>query len=111
MPAHYVYLLVSIVAEVIGTSALKATDEFTKLWPTLLVVVCYGTAFYCMTHVLRVLPVGITYAIWSGLGIVLVSAVSFFVYGQRLDWAGMLGIALIIAGVLVINLLSKSTAH
>lgn len=111
MPTHYVYLLISVVAEVIGTSSLKATEEFTRFWPTVLMVVCYGIAFYCMTHVMKVLPIGITYAIWSGLGIVLVSLISWFYYGQKLDMAAIAGIALIIAGVVVINLFSKSSAH
>lgn len=111
MPSHYVYLLISIVAEVIGTSTLKATEEFTRFWPTVLMVVCYGIAFYCMTHVIKALPIGVTYAIWSGLGIVLVSLISWLYYGQRLDMAAIAGIALIIAGVLVINLFSKSGAH
>ncbi|MBM3617140.1 MAG: QacE family quaternary ammonium compound efflux SMR transporter [Alphaproteobacteria bacterium] len=111
MPTHYVYLLISVVAEVIGTSTLKATEEFTRFWPTALMVVCYGIAFYSMTHVMKVLPIGITYAIWSGLGIVLVSLISWIYYGQKLDMAAIAGIALIITGVLVINLFSKSSAH
>lgn len=108
---HYVFLLIAIVAEVIGTSALKATDNFTRLWPTLLVAVSYGVAFYCMTHVIRVLPVGVTYAIWSGLGIVLVSVVAWRIYGQQLDAAAIIGMALIVAGVAVINLFSRIGGH
>lgn len=111
MPAHYIYLIISIVAEVIGTSTLKATEEFTRFWPTMLMIVCYGIAFYCMTHVIKALPIGVTYAIWSGLGIVLVSLVSWFYYGQKLDAAALCGILLIIAGVVVINLFSKISAH
>ena len=111
MPMHYVYLLLSVVAEVAGTSTLKATEEFTRFWPTVLVAVCYATAFYCMTHVLKVLPIGVTYAIWCGLGIILVSLVSWLYYGQKLDAAAWGGMALIVAGVLVINLFSKSSAH
>lgn len=106
---HYFYLMIAIVAEVIGTSALKATEEFTRFWPSLLVVLCYATAFYSMTHVMRVLPVGITYAIWAGLGMVLISLVGLFYYGQKLDAAAVIGMALIIAGVVVINVFSKST--
>jgi multidrug transporter EmrE-like cation transporter len=107
----YLALGLAIVAEVIGTSALKASDGFTRLWPSVVVAVGYATAFYCLALVLRTVPVGIAYAIWSGLGIVLITVVAFFVYGQRIDGPGLAGMALIIAGVLVINLFSKSAGH
>ena len=104
-------LAIAIVAEVIGTTALKASDGFTRLWPSTIVVVGYGVSFYCLSLVLRSIPVGITYAVWSGLGIVLISLVAFAVYGQRIDLAGLIGMGLIIAGVLVLNLFSRSAPH
>ena len=104
-------LAIAIVAEVIGTTALKASDGFTRLWPSAVVVVGYGVSFYCLSLVLRSIPVGVTYAVWSGLGIVLISLVAFAVYGQRIDTAGLIGMGLIIAGVLVLNLFSRSTPH
>jgi small multidrug resistance pump len=107
----YVYLAIAILAEVIATSSLKATAEFTKPWPSLLVIAGYGTAFYCLTLSLRVIPVGIAYAIWSGLGIVLVATAGYLLYQQKLDAPAILGMAMILGGVLVINLFSKSSAH
>lgn len=107
----YVYLLVAIVSEVIATSALKASDGFSRLWPSLLVVAGYGAAFYFLSLTLRTIPVGVAYAIWSGLGIVLISAVAWGVYRQRLDAPALIGMALIIAGVAVMQLFSKTTAH
>ena len=104
-------LAIAIVAGVIGTTALKASDGFTRLWPSAIVVVGYGVSFYCLSLVLRSIPVGITYAVWSGLGIVLISLVAFAVYGQRIDLAGLIGMGLIIAGVLVLNLFSRSAPH
>ena len=104
-------LAIAIVAEVIGTTALKASDGFTRLWPSAIVVMGYGVSFYCLSLVLRSIPVGITYAVWSGLGIVLISLVAFAVYGQRIDLAGLIGMGLIIAGVLVLNLFSRSAPH
>ena len=104
-------LAIAIVGEVTATTALKATNEFTRLWPSLIVVVGYGIAFYFMAISLRVLPVGIMYAIWAGLGIVLISIIGWFVYKQTLDTPALIGMALIIAGVVVINVFSKSTSH
>lgn len=101
----------AIVAEVIGTTALKASEGFTRLAPSLIVVVGYGVAFYCLSLVLKSIPVGVTYAIWSGLGIVLITVVAFLVYGQRIDLAGLIGMGLIIAGVVVLNVFSKTSAH
>lgn len=109
--AVYALLLVAIVLEVIGTSALQASQQFTRLWPSALVFLCYGLSFYTLSYTLRVIPVGIAYAIWSGLGIVLISAAGYFVFGQKLDLPAMIGLGLIIAGVLVINLLSSSVTH
>lgn len=108
---HWVAIALAIIAEVIATSALKASEEFTQLIPSLLVVVGYGCAFYFMTISLRVIPLGIMYAIWSGLGIVMISIIGWVLYKQALDFAAMLGIAMIVAGVLVIHLFSKSVVH
>ena len=107
----YLYLAIAIVAEVAATSALKASDEFSRLYPSLIVVIGYGIAFYFMTLVLRVMPIGITYAIWSGLGIVLVTIVGFFLYKQVPDLPAVLGMALIVSGVVVINVFSKTISH
>ena len=107
----YLFLGLAIVVEVIGTTALKTTENFTRLGPSLLTVACYAASFYLLTFSLRVLPTGIAYAIWSGVGIVLISVVSWIVYKQSLDLAALIGLGLIIAGVLVINLFSKSVGH
>ncbi len=106
----YFYLALAVISETIATSALKATEEFTRFWPSMVVLVGYSIAFYMMTIVMRTLPVGITYAIWSGVGIVLVSLIGFVWYKQTLDLPGVIGIVLIIAGVAVIHLFSKSAA-
>ena len=108
---HWLALAIAIVAEVIGTTALKASNEFTRLVPSLIVLVGYGTAFYFMSISMRVLPVGIMYAIWSGMGIVLVSIIGWVVYSQALDVPAMIGMGLIIAGAIVINVFSKSVVH
>lgn len=108
---HWIYLAIAIVAEVIATSALKASNEFTRLVPTIIVVTGYLTAFYFLTLSLRVIPVGIAYAIWAGLGIVLIAVISWIMYGQKLDLPALLGMGLIISGVLVINLFSKTGGH
>lgn len=107
----YLALGLAIVSEVIGTSALKASDGFTKLAPSLLVAVCYMLSFYCLSLVLRSVPVGIAYAIWSGLGIVLITVAAYVLYGQKIDTAGLFGMGLIIAGVVVIQLFSSSSGH
>lgn len=107
----YAVLVVAIVFEVLGTSAMQAAQHFTRVVPTAAMVVCYAIAFFFLSWSLRYVPVGIAYAIWSGLGIVLISAVGYFAFGQKLDLAAMLGLGLIIAGVLVLNLFSKSTFH
>lgn len=102
------YLLIAIVCEVIATSSLKATQEFSKWLPTVVVIVGYIGAFYFLALSLRSLPVGIAYALWAGLGIIAVAAVSWFFYGQKLDLAAIIGIGLILAGVLVLNVFSNS---
>lgn len=105
---NWMFLSMAIVAEVIATSSLKASDEFTKLWPSVIVLVGYAVAFYFLSLTLRSIPVGVAYAVWSGLGIVLVSLVGWWLYNQALDLASIIGMGLIIAGVLVINLFSKA---
>jgi small multidrug resistance pump len=110
MPA-YLILAIAIVAEVIATSALKASEGFTRMAPLALVAVGYGIAFYCLSLTLATIPVGVAYGVWSGAGIVLISAIGWALYGQALDLAAIIGLALIVAGVLVVNLLSKTAAH
>ena len=107
----YLYLSIAIIAEVAATSALKASEEFTRLIPSLIVIVGYGVSFYFMTLVLRSLPIGITYAIWSGLGIVLISIIGALLYKQIPDIPAMIGMGLIVAGVIVIHLFSKTVSH
>ena len=107
----WVYLLRAIVSEVVATSALKSSESFSRLWPSVLTVVGYGVAFYLLSLTLRELPVGIAYAIWSGVGIVLVSLAAVVLFGQKLDLPALIGMGLIVAGVIVINVCSKSVVH
>ena len=107
----YIYLAAAIIAEVIATSALKASEEFTKPIPSLLVLVGYGVAFYLLTLVLRTIPVGVTYAVWAGLGIVLVTLAGAVLYNQIPDIPAVIGMGLIVAGVVVINIFSKTIGH
>ena len=109
--APYVALGLAIVAEVIATSALKASAGFTRLWPSVVVVLGYGTAFYCLSLTLQSLSVGVAYALWSGLGIVLVTIASYVLYRQSVDLPALIGMALIVAGVAVIQLFSKTAVH
>ena len=111
MKMGYLYLGIAVAAEVIATSALKASDGFTRLLPSLVVVVGYGIAFYFLSLVLKTVPVGVAYAIWSGAGIVLIAGIGWLVLKQPLDVPALLGISLIVAGVAVIQLFSKSTVH
>ena len=108
---NWLYLAIAIVSEVIATSALKATEGFTRWVPSLLVVVGYASAFYFLSLTLRSIPIGVAYAVWSGAGVVLVSLVGWFLYQQALDAAALIGIGLIVVGVLVLNLFSKAVAH
>ena len=101
----------AIICEIIATTALKASEQFTKLWPSVLVVVGYSLAFYFLSITLNKLSLGIAYAIWSGVGIVLVSIMGLVIYKQKLDTAALIGISLIVIGVVVINVFSKSSAH
>ena len=107
----YLALGIAIIAEVIATTALKSSDSFSRLVPSLISIAGYGVALYCLTVTMKGIPTGVTYAIWSGLGIVLISITSFFFHGQRIDLWGMVGMALIIAGVVVLNLFSQSAGH
>lgn len=109
--SNYVYLLLAIVGEVIGTSALKASEGFSRLGPSVLVVIGYGIAFYFLSLTLRSIPVGIAYAVWSGAGVALITLVGWVAFGQKLDGPGFLGIALIVAGVVVLNVFSKASVH
>lgn len=108
---NWFFLFVAIFAEVIATSSLKASAGFSRLGPSLLAVAGYGIAFYCLSLTLRTIPVGIAYAIWSGVGIVLVTLIAWLIFGQKLDLPAVAGMALIIAGVVVLNLFSKSAVH
>jgi small multidrug resistance pump len=107
----YFLLAIAIVAEVIATSALKATEGFSRLMPSMLVVVGYGVAFWMLSLVLKSVPVGMAYAIWSGMGIVLVTIVAMLFYGQKPDWPAIIGLGLIVSGVVVLQLFSKMSAH
>ncbi len=107
----YAYLAIAIIAEVIATNALKASEGFTKLIPSGIVVAGYSAAFYLLSLVLKELPVGITYAIWAGLGIVLVAVVAAFTFKQVPDFPAILGMAMIVSGVVVINVFSKTVVH
>lgn len=104
----WIYLLVAIVAEMIGTSGLKASEGFSKLWPSLLTIVAYGTSFFFLSLTLRAIPVGVAYAVWGGVGIVLITLVGWLYFGQRLDAFAILGVFLIVSGVMVLNLFSKT---
>ena len=107
----YVYLLIAIVAEVCATSFLEASDGFTRPLPSIATAFGYAIAFYFLSLTLKTVPTGIAYAIWSGVGIVLIAAIAWIFQGQKLDTAAMAGMALIIAGVVVMNVFSKATAH
>jgi multidrug transporter EmrE-like cation transporter len=106
-----IYLLLAIIGEVIATSFLRAAAGFTQLVPSIVVVVGYCFTFYFFSLALQTIPVGIGYAIWSGVGIILVSVIAYFAYGQTLDLPALLGIGLILAGVIVINVFSQSSTH
>lgn len=109
--ATYLYLLTAVAFETIGTSALQASEQFTKPKPLMLTAACYAASFYFLSLTLRAMPVGVAYALWSGLGIVLIALIGLVWFGQRLDLPALIGLALIIAGVVTINLFSKTIAH
>lgn len=111
MPLTYLYLVTAVALEVVGTSALQASQQFTRPGPTLLMAGCYLAAFFFLSLTLKTLPVGVAYALWSGLGVVLISLVGLLWFGQRLDLPALIGLGLIIAGVVVVNAFSKTVAH
>lgn len=108
---NYIFLAFAILCESVATSFLKASEGFTKPLQTIIFVVAMSASFYLLTHAIKVIPIGIAYAIWSAVGIILISLIGYFVYKQTLDLPAMLGIALIVIGVIVINVFSKSASH
>ncbi len=111
MPKHYIILFFAILTETMGTTALQASNQFTRFWPSVVVVIGYGLSFYFLAFALKYMPVGIVYAIWSGLGIVLIAIIGWLLFGQKLDFPALIGLGLIIAGILVMHLYSDSTVH
>ena len=107
----WIYLAIAITGEVIATSALKASDGFSRLGPSAITVVGYAIAFYFLALVIKTIPVGVAYAIWAGAGIVIISLIGLFFFGQKLDWPAIIGIGLIVAGVVVINTMSNAVSH
>ena len=107
----FLFLFVAIIFEIIGTSVLKLSEQFTKVIPSIISIIAYITAFYFLSLTLKTIPVGIAYAIWSGVGIVLISVIGLVYFKQSLDLPAILGLGLIIAGVIIINIFSKSVAH
>lgn len=107
----YLFLLIAIISEVIATSALKQANSFTRLGPSIIVVIGYGVAFYFLSLTLKSMPVGIAYAVWSGVGILLISAIGAIFYKQMLDLPAIIGLSFIIIGVIIVNVFSKMSAH
>ena len=107
----YLYLILAVAAETIGTSALQASQQFSRLGPSIIVVIAYAVAFWLLSLTLRSLPVGVAYAIWSGLGIFFIALIGWIVFGQRLDLPAIMGMALILAGIVVIQLFSGTARH
>lgn len=110
MQIQWIFLAVAIVSEVIATSALKTSEGFTRLWPSTIVVAGYVSAFYFLSLTLKTIPVGVAYAIWSGAGIALISLIAWFLYGQSLDLPAIIGMSLIVAGIVVLNLSSNTVS-
>jgi small multidrug resistance pump len=108
---QWVYLAVAIVSEVVATSALKASEGFSRLWPSAIVVIGYASAFYFLSLTLKTIPVGVAYAIWSGAGVALITSIAWILHGQALDLAAIMGILLIVAGVVVLSLFSNTASH
>lgn len=107
----WLFLAVAIIGEVVATSALKSSEGFTKLIPSAVVVSGYAIAFYCLSLALKSIPVGIAYAIWAGLGIVLITCIAWLFHGQKLDVGAFIGMGLIVSGVVVLNVFSNTSAH
>jgi len=108
---HWFFLTLAIISEVIGTSALKASEGFSRLWPSMIVIMGYAASFYFLSLTLKTIPIGVAYAFWSGAGIVLITLIAWVLYGQSLDFPAILGISLIVAGVIVLNVFSKAIYH
>ena len=111
MPPVYVLLILAVAAETVATTALQASQQFTRPLPSVVVVLGYGAAFYLLSLTLAHMPVGVVYAIWSGLGIVFIAIIGFAVFGQRLDWPAVIGMAMILGGILTIHLFSGTARH
>ncbi len=111
LAATYLFLVAAIIAEVIATSALAKTENFTRLLPSIITVAGYAISFWLLSYPIRVLPTGIVYAIWSGAGIVLITMVAWLVFDQKLDLPALIGLGLILSGVVIINVFSKSVGH
>ncbi|MDI3338887.1 SMR family transporter [Defluviimonas aestuarii] len=111
MAKHYLFLVAAIVAEVLATTSLARSESFTRLGPSLITIAGYTVAFWCLSFPLRVMPTGVVYAIWSGMGIVLISAVAWIWYRQSLDFPALLGMTLILLGVVIVNVFSQSIGH
>lgn len=107
----WVYLIIAIIGEVMATSALKDSEAFTKLWPSVIVLLGYSVAVYFLSLTIKEIPVGVAYAIWAGMGMVCISIIGYLRFGQKLDPPAILGILLIGSGVVIINLFSKSVMH
>ncbi len=108
---QWILLSAAIVSEVIATSALKMSDGFSRPWPSLVVVVGYTTAFYLLSLCLKTIPVGVAYAVWSGVGIALIAVISWIFFGQKMDLAAVIGFLLIVAGIIVLNVFSKTVSY
>lgn len=104
----YIFLILAIIAEIVAANALKSSNQFTKLWPSVLSLSCYGVSLFLLTLVLKKIPLGVTYAIWSGVGILFVALIGVLYHKEVLDWPAILGMSLIIGGVIIINLFSKT---
>ncbi|MGO4917017.1 DMT family transporter [Pseudogemmobacter sp. W21_MBD1_M6] len=111
MPTQYIYLVIAVMFETFGTSCLQASQQFTRFWPSVGVVVGFAGAFVFLSLTLKYMPVGIVYALWSGLGIVLIALIGLVVFGQKLDLPAIFGMTLIVSGILVINFFSNSATH
>ena len=108
---HWVLLAAAVFFETVGTTALQASEQFTRKGPSILVVATYALSFYLLSHVLRTMPVGVVYALWSGLGICLIAVIGWVMFGQRLDLPAVIGLGMIVGGIAVINLFSRSVTH
>ena len=108
---QWIFLSIAIVCEVIGTSALKASEGFTRPWPSVVVIVGYAAAFYFLSLTLKTIPVGVAYAVWAGAGVALIALIGWLYFGQTLDAAAIIGMLLIVAGVVVLNVFSDTASH